>query len=78
MSFVAPGWIGLAALATLLWVIGRNAGSTFLRQALWIFAASQLIAFLLVMLGFFLKWALIVGLVICVVLGLAFLFLDRR
>ncbi len=68
----------LAAIAVLGWAFGRRTGSGVLRQTLWIFAASQLLALLLVLFAVVLKWLVIVGLVAFVVLGLAFLFFDRR
>jgi hypothetical protein len=68
----------LAIVAGLLYVLGRNAKSNVLRQVLWIFAASQLLAFLLVTLGWIVKWALIAGVIAIAVVGLAYLFVDRR
>jgi hypothetical protein len=68
----------LAIVAGLLYVLGRNAKSNVVRQMLWIFAASQLLAFLLVSLGWIVKWALIAGLIAVAVVGLAYLFVDRR
>ena len=70
--------VALAALAGLIWMIGRHSGSNTVRQALWIFAVSQLLAVLLVLFAVFFKWLLILGLIACTVVGLAFLFLDRR
>jgi uncharacterized membrane protein len=68
----------IAVIAGLLYLLGRNAKSNLIRQVLWIFAASQFLAFVLVMLGWIVKWALIAGLIICAILALAYLFLDRR
>ena len=68
----------LAIIAGLLYLLGRNAKSEVLRQVLWIFAASQLLAFLLVSLGWIVKWALVAGLIAIAVLALAYLFVDRR
>ena len=68
----------LAIIAGLLYLLGRNAKSHVLRQVLWIFAASQLLAFLLVTLGWIVKWALVVGLIAIAVVALAYLFVDRR
>jgi hypothetical protein len=68
----------LAVIAGLAYLLGRNAKSNVVRQAVWIFAASQLIAFLLVTLGFMVKWALVVGVIAVAVVGLAYLFVDRR
>ena len=39
---------------------------------------SALLAFLLVTLGWIVKWALVAGLIAVAVLGLAYLFVDRR
>jgi hypothetical protein len=68
----------LAIVAGLLYLLGRNAKSNVVRQLLWIFAASQLLAFLFATLGWIVKWALVVGLVAAVVIALAFLLVDRR
>jgi hypothetical protein len=68
----------LAIIAGLLYLLGRNAKSNVLRQVLWIFAASQLLAFLLVTLGWIVKWALIAGLIAIAVIALAYLFVDHR
>jgi hypothetical protein len=68
----------LAIIAGLLYLLGRNAKSNVLRQLLWIFAASQVLAFLLVTLGWIVKWALALGLIVLAILALAYLFVDRR
>ncbi len=68
----------LAIVAGILYLLGRNAKSNVVRQLLWIFVASQLLAFLLVTLGWIVKWALVVGLIAVVVVALAYLFVDRR
>ena len=70
--------MALAVISGLLYLLGRNAKSNVLRQVLWILAASQLLAFLLATLGWIVKWALVAGLIVAAVLGLAYLFLDRR
>jgi len=70
--------IALAALAVFAFAYGRNHSSNVVRQALWIFAASQLLALLLVLFAVVVKWLVIVGLVAFAVIGLAFLFFDRR
>jgi hypothetical protein len=70
--------IGLAVVATLAWALGRGNRHVTVRQVLWIFAASQLLALLLVLLGWIVKWALILALVVFAVGGLAYLFIDRR
>jgi hypothetical protein len=68
----------LAVVGIVAWLGGRESGSHLVRQVLWIFAASQLLALILVIFGWFLKLALIVGVIVLAVLGLAYLFLDRR
>jgi hypothetical protein len=70
--------IALAAIAGISWALGRNTRSNGLRQALWIFVVSQLIAVVLVLFAVFFKWLLILGLIACAVVALAFLWFDRR
>jgi hypothetical protein len=70
--------VALAAVAVLAWTFGRRSGSSGFRQVLWIFAASQLLALVLVLFAVLFKWLVILGLVVFAVLGLAFLFYDRR
>lgn len=70
--------VALAAIAAVAWLLGRNTNSVGLRQGLWIFLVSQLLAVILVLFAVFFKWLLILGLIACAVVALAFLFLDRR
>jgi hypothetical protein len=70
--------VALAAIASVAWLLGRNTRSEGLRQGLWIFLVSQLLAVILVLFAVFFKWLLILGLIACAVIALAFLFLDRR
>ena len=70
--------IVLAAVGVFAFAYGRNNSSSLVRQVLWIFAASQLLALLLVLFAVVVKWLVIVGLVVFAVLGLGFLLLDRR
>jgi hypothetical protein len=70
--------LGLAAISLVIWWVGRHSNSNIVRNLIWILAASQLLALLLVVLAVIVKWALILGLVAFAVLGLAFLFFDRR
>ena len=70
--------IVLAALAVFAFAYRRNSESDLVRQVLWIFAASQLLALLLVLFAVVVKWLVIVGLIIFAVVGLAILFFDRR
>ena len=80
LSHDVTKWVvfALVAIAVFAFAYGRNNSSNVVRQALWIFAASQLLALILVLLAVFLKWLVIVGLIVFAVLGLAFLFFDRR
>jgi hypothetical protein len=70
--------VGLAAVAAVSWALGRNTRSNGLRQGLWIFVVSQLLALVLVLFAVFFKWLLILGLIACAVVALAFLWFDRR
>ena len=70
--------LALAAIAGVVWLLGRNSNSTLLRQIFWIFAVSQVLALLLVLFAVLFKWLLILGLIAFAVLGLAFLWFDRR
>jgi hypothetical protein len=70
--------IALAVVAVLVWLGGRESRSQFVRQLLWIFAASQLLAVIAVILAWIVKWAVILAIVVFAVVGLAYLFLDRR
>jgi hypothetical protein len=70
--------IVLAIVAVFAWLGGRESSSHLVRQVLWIFAASQLLAVIAVILAWIVKWALIMAVVVFAVLGLVYLFLDRR
>src|SRR5438128_1254830 len=70
--------IAVAVVAVLAWLGGRESGSHLVRQVLWIFAASQLLAVIAVILAWIVKWAVILAVVVFAVLGLVYLFLDRR
>ena len=70
--------IGLSVVAVLVWLGGRESRSQLIRQILWIFAASQLLAVIGVILAFIVKWAVIMAIVVFAVLGLLYLFLDQR
>jgi hypothetical protein len=70
--------IVLALVGLVAWLGGRDSKSDLVRQVLWIFAASQLLAVVLVILAWIVKWAIILAIVVLAVLGLAYLFLDRR
>ena len=70
--------IVLAVVAVLAWLGGRESRLHVVRQILWIFAASQLLAVIGVILAWIVKWAVIMAVVIFAVLGLVYLFLDRR
>jgi hypothetical protein len=70
--------IALAIVSVLAWLGGRESSSHVVRQVLWIFAASQLLAVIAVILAWIVKWAVIMAVVVFAVLGLVYLFLDRR
>jgi hypothetical protein len=70
--------IVLAVVSVLVWLGGRESRSDVVRQLLWIFAASQLLAVIAVILAWIVKWAVILAVVAFAVIGLAYLFLDRR
>ena len=70
--------IVLAVVAVLSYLGGRESRSQIVRQILWIFAASQLLAVIGVILAWIVKWAVIMAVVIFAVLGLVYLFVDRR
>ena len=70
--------LAVAAVSLVIWWVARHSTSRIVRNVIWILAASQLLALLLVVLAVIVKWALILGLVAFAVLGLAFLFFDRR
>ena len=70
--------IVLAIVSVLAWLGGRESASHLVRQILWIFAASQLLAVIAVILAWIVKWALILAVVVFAVIGLVYLFLDRR
>ena len=70
--------IALALVAVLSYLGGRESRSQIVRTILWIFAASQLLAVIGVILAWIVKWAVIMAVVIFAVLGLVYLFVDRR
>ena len=70
--------IALAAVGTITWLGGRESRSRTVRQVLWIFAASQLLAVILVILAWIVKWAIVLAVVVLAIAGLAYLFVDRR
>jgi hypothetical protein len=72
------GVIALAVVAVLAWLGGRESRHQVVRQVLWIFAASQLLAVIAVILAWIVKGATIFAVVIFAGLGLVYLFLDRR
>lgn len=70
--------VALAAIASVSWLLGRNSRSSTVRQVLWIFVVSQLLAAILVLFAVFFKWLLILGLIACAVIALAILYFDHR
>ena len=79
-SHTATKWtvIVLAAVSVLAWLGGRDNRSDVVRQVLWIFAASQLLDVIAVILAWIVKWAVIMAVVVFAIIGLVYLFLDRR
>jgi predicted membrane protein len=70
--------IVIAVVAVLAWLGGRDNRSDVVRQVLWIFAASQLLAVITVVLALIVKGAVIAAVVVFAIAGLVYLFLDRR
>jgi hypothetical protein len=70
--------IALAVVGSIAWLGGRESRSRTVRQVLWIFAASQLLALILVILAWIVTWAIILAVVVLAIAGLAYLFVDRR
>lgn len=70
--------VGLALIAAVVWMFGRNSSSPVVRQVLWIFVVSQLLAAVLVLFAVLFKWLVILGLIAFAVIGLAILFFDHR
>ena len=70
--------IAIAVVSVVAWLGGRESRSHIVREVLWIFAASQLLAVIGVILAWIVKWAVITAVVIFAILGLVYLFLDRR
>jgi hypothetical protein len=68
----------LAVVGVVAWLGGRDSSSHVVREVLWIFAASQLLAVIAVILAWIVKWAIILAIVVFAVLGLAYLFTERR
>jgi hypothetical protein len=79
-SHAATKWtvIVLAVVAVMAWLGGRDSRSDVVRQVLWIFAASQLLAVIAVILAWIVKWAVVTAVVVFAIIGLVYLFLDRR
>lgn len=70
--------IVLAVVGVAAYLGGRESKSQLVREVLWIFATSQLLAVIGVVLAWIVKWAVIMAAVVFAVLGLVYLFLDRR
>jgi hypothetical protein len=70
--------IVLAVVAVVLWLYaGRSSRSDTVRQVTWIFAASQLLALVAVILAFILFWTALILAAIFALVALFFLFVDR-
>ena len=71
--------IALAIVAWLVWLYaGRRSSSDTVRQATWIFAASQLLAIVAVVLAFIVVWTAILAAVAFAFIALFMVFNDRR
>jgi hypothetical protein len=70
--------IVLAVVGVVAWLGGRDSRSHVVREVLWIFAASQLLAVIAVILAWVLKWLVILAVIAFAVVGLGYLLLDRR
>jgi len=70
--------IVLAVVGVVAFLGGRESRSSIVRNVLWIFAASQLLAVILVILAWVVKWALILAIVVLAVAGLVYLFSERK
>lgn len=71
--------IGLAIVAVAIYVAaGRESRSDTFRQVSWIFAASQLLAVVAAILAFIFFWTAIIVAVVVAIVGLFFLFTDRK
>ena len=69
--------IVLAIVGVVGYLGGRESRFRIVRNVLWIFAAAQLLAVVLVILAWIVKWAIILAIVLLAIGGLAYLFLDR-
>jgi len=70
--------IVLAIVGVVGYLGGRESRFRIVRNVLWIFAAAQLLAEVLVILAWVVKWAIILAIVVLAIGGLAYLFVDRR
>jgi hypothetical protein len=78
---VIPGWaVFVVAIAAVgyWWLWGRNFNSFTVRQASWIFAASQVFVLLVPLLFAFFKTVAYVALAILAIAALIFLFTNRE
>jgi hypothetical protein len=70
--------IALAIVAVLTWLAGRESSSSTIRSILWIFAVSQLLAVIAVILAWIITWAAILAVVVFAIVGLLYLFREQR
>ena len=70
--------MALTLVAVILWYAVRETTHPLLRRAAWIFAASQLLALIMVILAWFFTWAAILAVVVAAIVGLMILFRERR
>jgi hypothetical protein len=70
--------IGLALVSILGWYVGRESSSRTIRNALWIFATSQLIATIMVIFAWFFTWLAILAVIVAAAVGLMIMLRERR
>jgi hypothetical protein len=68
---------GLAVIAVIIWYATRDSSSPTVRSVAWTFAASQLIATVIVIIAWFFTWAAVLAVVVAAIVGLMILFRDR-
>jgi hypothetical protein len=68
----------LAVISVIVWYATRDSSSPTVRRVAWIFAASQLIATVIVIIAWFFTWAAVLAVVVAAIFGLMILYRDRR
>ena len=70
--------VALAIISFVVYYATRETSSSTLRNVAWTFAASQLIATIIVIIAWFFTWAAILAVVVAAIVALMILFRDRR